>query len=1030
MTLQEIEQQWQEAAGNAELQQEVWEDLGWRAHGWFQACRAAMANNDRLTIDGWLERPSAVQHACLQFDPTPEGAVARAHLRCAQAILRTPRSAPHAPDPEAVLQTLQAAGVDLTEPSVNWWRDLLYKLQTPDPESARPPLDVLRDDLKVGLVEVDGSQERGEVAQLTLELMAAGQGKLYPDIALAFVRRDVEYCAAEQAVCSYLRTAGVWPAAWDVRWKITRPDEAPLLTLAGGSSSAALGLGLAKLFAQQGAPPLFEHIKTLSLNRLLMTASCTAAGTLEPVTAVRAKLAALRASSEIRCVILAAAQREREAFVEDAARGFTILWASTLQDAVQQLADYVHHLPDPFRPLRPFQEEDARYFCGREEESARLYRKVEQSRYVFLEGPSGSGKSSLVFAGLLPQLRQAKDWAILHCRPADQAFDDLQQALFQQFPPPLNAASQSHTRLESVQATAHNRFVRALRHASTQPVMLIIDQFEALFDMSSATRESDRFLEALLRLVQSDLPCTVLVIFRTDVHNSVFVAGGRKAELYRQFREEQMIQGLPQMTGDQLLTTLKRQAAVAGFELESGLLENLVNDIKFESEAPEASRLPLLQVALSGLVQESKKGYTATLTHRDYRALGDVNAIVTRYADQVIDTIAQEAQRPPTEVMGYVKYIFLRLVRLEAHKASPRVATRRDFTSDHVSLLHQLQAAQLVIIHPRAAGQDPDEDTIEVAHSALIRHWKRLQTWIQEEQAFLTWRAPFTQALEHWKRHEQQEAYLLPAGQLPEAQAMSQAHQEELTVDEKAFLQQSVQYRRFFWRTVGYTIVFGMMWRELFYRLFGSFLQPLPPWEGTLSPEVWNGAMGASFGALFVLAALEGPARASRLRRLPQEIWLLATGLCWGLAVLVMISLAYNAESREKIGWVQSHVQYAFIITGLGWSTGLALGEALWKRLTTYRAGAEVPILWRFLSQVSLIGLMSMVPPFVLLRVLPHIPTAEILTRAWGECLGQGAIAASCLFFYYGFRWGLWDKLWAQLWPSRNPLHHAPTSVR
>jgi hypothetical protein len=889
---------------------------------------------------------------------------------------------------------------------------------------------VLQDDLKVGLVEVDGSQERGEVAKLTLELMAAGQGKLYPDIALAFVKRDAEYCAAEQDACSYLRTAGGWPAEWDVRWKITRPEEAPLLTLAGRSASGALGVGLAKLFVQQGAPPLFEHLSTLSLNRLLITASCTATGTLEPVTAVRAKLDALHASPEIRCVILAAAQREREAFIEDATRGFTIFWAATLQDAVQQLADYVHHLPDPFRPLRPFQEEDARYFCGREEESARLYRKVEQSRYVFLEGPSGSGKSSLVFAGLLPQLRQAKDWAILHCRPADQAFDDLQQALFQQFPPPQNAAAQSQTRVESVQATAHNRFVRALRHASTQPVMLIIDQFEALFDMSSETRESDRFLEALLRLVQSDLPCTVLVIFRADVHNSVLVAGGRKAELYSQLRDDHSIQALPQMTGDKLLTTLKRQAAAAGFELESGLLENLVDDLKFESEAPEASRLPLLQVALSELVQESKKGYTATLTHRDYRALGDVNDIVTRYADKVIDTIAQEAQRPPTEVVGHVKYIFLRLVRLEAQKASPQVATRRDFTSDHVSLLHQLQAAQLVIIHPRAAGQNTNEDTIEVAHPALIRHWSRLQTWIQQGQAFLTWRAPFDQAIEHWKRHEQQEAYLLPAGQLPEAQAMSQAHQEELTVDEKEFLKKSVQYRRFFWRTVGYTVVLGMIWRELFYRLFGSFLQPLPPWEGTLSPEVWNGAMGAFFGALLVIAALEGAAKTPLLHRLPKELLLLSTGLFWGLAVLVFVSFAYNAESEEKIGWMQSHVRYAFIITGLGWSTGLALGEALWKRIATYIPGASVPVLWRFLSQIGMVGLMSTVPPFVLVRVLTNIPSAEILTRAWGESLGQGTIAASVLFFYYGFRWGLWDKLLAQLWPSRNPMHNAPASVR
>jgi WD40 repeat protein/DNA-binding SARP family transcriptional activator len=440
--------------------------------------------------------------------------------------------------------------------------------------------------------------------------------------------------------------------------------------------------------------------------------------------------------------------------------------------------------PCPYRGLAAFREEDAPFFFGRETFTQRLVEAVQgQPLVAVIVGSSGCGKSSAVFAGLLPRLRDADGWLIAAIRPGAEPFRALAGALLPILSPELDDTDrllQAHKMSEALSAgdlpLADVVALALEKQPSAQRLLLVVDQFEELYTLCPDSEVRRRLVDSLLQAVASAgkgrVPRTVLLLtIRADFMG--------QALAHRPFADalQEATVMLGPMNRDELHAAITEPAEVQGAAFESGLVERILDDV-----GEEPGNLPLLEFALTLLWERHRQGW---LTHQGYEATGRVEGALARYADQVY-TRLDEAEQEST------RQVFVQLVHPgEGTEDTRRLATRAEVGEENWGLVQHLADRRLVVTGRDAAGVE----TVEVVHEALIGSWGELQAWMEEDRAFRTWQERLRTAVRQWERTGQDEGALLRGAPLAEAEGWLAERGEELGEGERSFIRAGVALR-------------------------------------------------------------------------------------------------------------------------------------------------------------------------------------------------------------------------------------------
>jgi WD40 repeat protein/class 3 adenylate cyclase len=444
----------------------------------------------------------------------------------------------------------------------------------------------------------------------------------------------------------------------------------------------------------------------------------------------------------------------------------------------------------PYRGLHAFREEDERFFFGRESFTARLVAAVAAEPVAAVIGPSGSGKSSVVFAGLVPQLRgtagegqvtgRGADGLVLSLRPGRRPFQALAGTLVARLEGPLDetdvviktgklasALRRGHVRISDVLARICDR------ELATATPLLIADQFEELYTLCPDENEQHAFQDLLFEAAlnaQGAPPLKLALTLRADFMGH--------ALSYRSFAD--VVQGrdvvLGPMNRAELARAIARPAELQGRAFEAGLVERITDDV-----CQRTGALPLLEFALAQLWQRQEGGW---LTHAGYESIGRVGGAIAQHADSIYDGL-DEIQR------AAARHVFVQLVRPgEGTEDTRRMATR-DEMGDHWDLVHTLADARLVV-----ANHDADNrETVELVHEALIQSWRRLRQWVDADRRFRQWQERLRFSLGQWERSDHDADALLRGATLARAEEWVLARGEELAPAERAFVVASAAER-------------------------------------------------------------------------------------------------------------------------------------------------------------------------------------------------------------------------------------------
>ncbi|MGE5138792.1 MAG: BTAD domain-containing putative transcriptional regulator, partial [Rudaea sp.] len=438
----------------------------------------------------------------------------------------------------------------------------------------------------------------------------------------------------------------------------------------------------------------------------------------------------------------------------------------------------------PFKGLSYFEEKDADLFFGREQLTAQMIGRLrDYPLLAVVLGASGSGKSSIVRAGLIAALKRG---AVLAdgTLPPDGS-PEWPTHILTPTTHPLQALAVSLTRdSESVTATATllddlardprslhlyiKRHVARARPASRQiRHLLVVDQFEELFTLCQDEYEREAFIDNLLMAADPGLDgrTTVVIAIRADFYSHL--------AQYENLREavSKHQEFIGPMSPDELRRAIEGPALEGGWEFEPGLVDLILRDV-----GDEPGALPLLSHAL---LETWKRRSGRTLTLKGYNDAGGVRGAIAQTAELVYQALTPEQQ-------AIAHNIFMRLTELgegtedtRRRAAIDELISRPEEGASVRAVLTTLADARLITL---------GEGTAEVAHEALIREWPALREWLGQDREGLVLHRRLTLAAQEWELLEREAGALYRGARLAQINEWASTHPERLNEMERAFL--------------------------------------------------------------------------------------------------------------------------------------------------------------------------------------------------------------------------------------------------
>ena len=464
---------------------------------------------------------------------------------------------------------------------------------------------------------------------------------------------------------------------------------------------------------------------------------------------------------------------------------------------------------NPFPGLRPFDEEEAHLFFGREQEIVALLGRMMRQHFLAVLGSSGCGKSSLIKAGLIPSLKyeQLDDgepaWRIAVMRPGNDPFKQLALALTRE-----EALGRGRERSDAdvpvtqmILRRGPLGLVEAVRGAQLLPeakVLVLVDQFEELFrfparaEKARALDEARAFCNLLLAAAaQRDLPVYVVLTMRSEFLGQCAAFRGLA---------EAITDGLyllPDMTRDHLREVIQKPVALHGGAISERLVNRLLNDIGGNSD-----QLPILQHALMCLwVKWEPRAADGPIDLAQYELIGELKGTLSAHAESIY-----EGELRTEREKGLAESLFRSITETTPEGQTVRRPTKLGAISRRAGasveelkpIIERFRAEGRSFLMPPVGTELDEETTIDISHESLIRQWKRLSDWAEEEAKESKLYADLRRDAASWDERGRPTDWLYTGARLAEAERWADAHP-NLLEDERAkkFIDSSTQVQRY-----------------------------------------------------------------------------------------------------------------------------------------------------------------------------------------------------------------------------------------
>ena len=434
----------------------------------------------------------------------------------------------------------------------------------------------------------------------------------------------------------------------------------------------------------------------------------------------------------------------------------------------------------PYRGLQTFDEEHAEFFFGRAADVQRLVERLKERRFLAVMGPSGSGKSSLVRAGLIPALRRgalpgSETWRVIVLRPGADPVTTLAALLLDVSPgDPMQSTVDL---LEQDPRTLHLSVARALTSARDEErTVWVVDQFEEVFTLCQDETQRKALIGNLVHAAFAPGGKTFVVLtMRADFYHKCSahpeLAQGISANQFLAWPMEEW----------SLAEAIEEPARAVGLQLEEGLTDQILADLR---EAPGA--LPLMEHTLLE-VWERRRG--SMLTLEAYREAGGVAGSLAKRADLVYENL-------PEGERGIARRVLLRLTQPGEGTEDTRRRAAFDELVGAGEDADPVQHVVTALTHARllTTGSDPTtgDRVVDVSHEALIRGWPQLREWLDEDRTGLRTHRRLTEAAQEWARADRDPEALYRGVRLAQASEWAERNQDALNAVESEFLRESV----------------------------------------------------------------------------------------------------------------------------------------------------------------------------------------------------------------------------------------------
>ena len=434
---------------------------------------------------------------------------------------------------------------------------------------------------------------------------------------------------------------------------------------------------------------------------------------------------------------------------------------------------------NPYKGLHAFSDADASDFFGRSALIDRLVQAVLDRRFVVLAGPSGSGKSSVIRAGLLPALRagqltDARSWVLSDMFPGAYPFEELAAAL-------LRVGIEDPRQAGGDHGYGPSRLSASLERVlpPDTELLLFVDQLEELWSLTEDDLTRRQFIGSLIEASRdAGARLRVVAAMRTD-----FLDRALESPALAEVVRDGLVLVTPP-TADELAQAIARPARAVGLEFETGLVDTITRDVLDQPGA-----LPLLQHALTELAAR-RDG--RRLTAARYRDSGGVAGALGQRAEEVYRNLPPAAQ-------GTARQVFLRLVTVDEERDDTR---RRVLRSELGSLsadrrvvddvLRRFGAHRLLSFDRDPVTRGP---TVEVAHEALFREWPTLRAWIEARREDLLRHRRLRAAVAEWEASGRSKDYLYSGARLEEAEQWRAGTDLGLSTPERELLAESRKHQ-------------------------------------------------------------------------------------------------------------------------------------------------------------------------------------------------------------------------------------------
>lgn len=396
--------------------------------------------------------------------------------------------------------------------------------------------------------------------------------------------------------------------------------------------------------------------------------------------------------------------------------------------------------PNPFPGLRPFRSDEHHLFFGREEQTAALLQLLRTNRFLAVVGTSGSGKSSLVRAGMIAELhggtmtQAGSTWEVMLLRPGGSPIENLARAFVEA---DLYDAKDASTLPRLLATLNRSRFglVEAMKQSEVfEPgtnLLVVVDQFEELFRFRQQGVDSEETAAAFVNLLltaseQSECSIYIAITMRSDYLGDCSEIPG----LAEAVNDGEYL--IPRLLRDQKRDAVEKPIGVGGAKISPLLVQRLLNDV-----GDDPDQLPVLQHALMRMWDVWSAGidHSRPIEFSDFEATGGLGAALSNHADEIYDSLPDDHHRHVCEKIfktltekgednrGIRRPT--RLVQLQTIAAADRDTI--------ITVLEAFRVAGVTFLMPGAEVELRDKTVLDLSHESLMRCWQRLRGWVEEE---------------------------------------------------------------------------------------------------------------------------------------------------------------------------------------------------------------------------------------------------------------------------------------------------------